>query len=109
MATEKEICEAIMSRKSIVYTYNKEGYAVGERYGEPHLLFRANNGRIVLHLWKTGGVHTQSNNTPPCFRPYHLPNMQLVKICDETFAPKVERMKPLETNLRNAICSVWTD
>ena len=87
MATEQEICEAIQSRKQIVYTCTGGHHAAGEREGNPHIVYNAKSGRTIVSIWKTGGVQTKPDGVLPGWRSYGLDDIQLLR-CDGNFTPQ---------------------
>ncbi len=78
MATEKEMCLVIEARQKIVYTYNKERCAKGDREGDPHIVFCRKDGSLRVHIWKTGGVQTTPDRLP-CWREYHLSDITILR------------------------------
>lgn len=85
MTAETELRRAIQGRRKIVYTYDREDQAQGEREGEPHVLFFTKNGHLMVHIWKTGGVQTDETKPLPAWRQYRLERLSVVEVQEETF------------------------
>ena len=83
MTVESKLCQAIQARQQIIYTYTGSKCALGEREGNPHIICRTKNGHVMIHIWKTGGVSTNSSDPLPDWRFYHLSNIQLLRLGDQ--------------------------
>ena len=103
MATEAEMCKAIQSRQRIVYDCEGD-HPSGEREGHPHIIFRANTGNILVHVWKTRGVQKDPGGKLPGWRLYHLSDIVLSGT-DGNFTPE-DSFKPQSPMYPTVICSV---
>ena len=104
MATEQEICQVIQSRQQMVYTCQGENHVAGERYGNPHILFQTKNGHIMVHIWKIGGVRTDTTKELPDWRAYHLKDIVLLN-CNGNFSPE-STFNPDAKIYATTMCSV---
>jgi hypothetical protein len=105
MSVEKEICRAISAKKQIVYECHGETHVSGERIGNPHILFVTKNDFQMVHIWKTGGVSTNPDNSLPGWRSYHLKNIKNVSILNDSFAVE-SSFNPEHHLYYETICSV---
>lgn len=66
MTILETITEAIRTRKPISFQYLKPGKPVGERVGNPHVIFiLPNTQKTYLHLVQTSGVTNEPHETFP--------------------------------------------
>jgi hypothetical protein len=58
---------------------------------EPHLLFRTESGRFVVHSYQVSG-HTSGRRVPPFWRPFQLSKITDVHVTDDLFTPRVDQV-----------------
>ena len=85
MTMEKQICRAIQEKRAMIYTCDRGDSVLGERIGNPHIVFCTTRHLHMVHIWKTGGVETDMDLPIPGWRLYYLEHLAVEKILDETF------------------------
>lgn len=77
------IIQAIKSRQSLSFEYNKEGKVAGSRYGNPHAIFimrrKDNSESTKVHIVQTGGV-SDSGQEMPSWRMFDLMELSNVVV-----------------------------
>ena len=104
MTTEEQICRAILEKRPIVYTYDRDHTVSGERVGNPHIVFHTTGGHQMLHIRKTGGVETEPEPLPD-WRLYFMDYITVVRIQNETFAVE-ESFNPDYSSYAEITCMV---
>ena len=101
----KSLCEAIHNRRAITYTYDppEPGYAKGSRFGQPHAVFQASNGNMLVHIYKTGGVQTDPSIILPDWQTYKVRYLQIVDGMGKQFS-LAPNYNPHSRMYRQAIC-----
>jgi hypothetical protein len=65
------LTEAIRLKKPISYEYEAPERAIGIRYGNPHAIFISTSGNVNIHIYKTGGVSSDTKPIP-CWKEYKV-------------------------------------
>lgn len=106
MNTLEILKTAIEMRKPIRYKYNKEGRAIGIRYGNPHAIFLSSADNVNIDIWKTGGV--KSDDKPiPDWKVYTIKHMEEITILeDQPDFPIADGYKPNSPKYSRAIAKV---
>jgi hypothetical protein len=81
------ITAAIHGRRRLRIHYKGQA----ERVIEPHLLFRTESGRFVVHGYQISG-YTSAGRVPPFWRPFQLSKITAVQVTDDLFAPRVDQV-----------------
>lgn len=78
--------EAIKSRRSIAFHYDREGKTSGERIGDPHAVFirKRNDGseNVYAHIYQTEGV-TDSRQRLPSWRQFFVNDITHIRVLVE--------------------------
>lgn len=105
MTTEHEIRRAIQEHRRIIYTYDRDGRAAGQREGNPHIVFYTKNRHHMIHIWKTGGVSTDPTEPLPGWRSYYLEDLTVVEVQDIKFDVE-STFKPESRRYHDIVCRV---
>ena len=107
MTITDELMRAIKEKRPIVYTYEKAGSAIGERQGNPHIIYLSSKKRVgLLGIHKTGGVQTKPNQPLLGWRVYELKYLKILRVEDSHFQVDRSIFKPHSKLYVNKICSV---
>ena len=101
---ESKLCQAIQARQQIIYTCTGGDHVPGEREGNPHIIHRTKNGYVMIHIWKMGGVSTDSSAPLPDWRSYHLSDIKLLSVGDQFDIE--DTFNPDSKMYADTICSV---
>ena len=106
MTTEQMLCQAIRDRHQIVYAYIRpeRGTAVGERIGNPHIVYHERDG-LAVHIWKIEGVSTDLYKPLPGWRLYYLSGLQVIRIESKKFSIE-EKFNPNWARYQGIVCQV---
>jgi hypothetical protein len=112
MNTLEILQQAVNSRKSISFEYNREGKVRGERIGNPHavFIFTAKSGEqsTKVHIVQTDGVSDSRLEKPfPDFRMFNIEELDNVKILENSSQfPVNEKYNPEWEGYANVIVKV---
>ena len=92
MIIDPKLYQAIQTRQQIIYTCTGSRHVPGDRKGNPHIIYRTKNEYVMIHIWKTSGVSTDSSAPLPGWRSYHLSDIELLSVgnqfdMEDTFNP----------------------
>lgn len=112
MDTLEILEQAINTRKSISFEYNKEGKIKGERIGNPHAVFiltaKVGEQSTKVHIVQTAGVSDSKLEKPfPDFRMFDIEKLDNLKILESASQFSIhEKYNPEWEGYANVIAKV---
>ena len=100
MPVEREVCEAIRSRRVVRLTYGAH-----ERIVEPHLHGFTSEGSEVLLGWQLEGG--SESNDPRPWRRFHVGRIAALEVLDDGFGAR-EAFSTASREVRTVHCAVET-
>lgn len=101
------ITQAIESRKTISFEYNKDGKVKGKRIGNPHAIFiHQSTDNIIVDIYQTDGVSDTKQRIPD-WRPFLFDYIENTEISDDSFEIAIGYdSNPSSGKYNKAICKV---
>jgi len=106
-----QLIDAIDSKKTISFEYNKPGKTFGKRIGNPYAVFnffsKLGTKSIKVHIIQTGGVSDSDDKNPlPNFRMFNLKDISNVQILEMSFEANDSKFNPNWSGYSQVIAKV---